>query len=222
MDRPSRRLAALDPDVRARYTSLVAAVAPAVEAALSAAVSANRVVASRVRPPLLRLAPWRAERSRFTRRLSALAAAAPCLLLADVRDCYGSIGPGIVERTLRSMGCGAAEAAAVGAFLGELGERGVRGLPVGPDPSAVLANAVLSGMDDAVEASGARHLRWVDDVVIAVREPADASGHLAALRGALEPLGLHLNEAKTRVVLDPAEIGRSGAISAARASPPVG
>lgn len=221
MDRSPRELVALDARQHARYTALVAAVAPAVERGLSTAVSANRVIASRVRPPVLRFAPWRVERSRFTRRLSELADGGQCLLLADVRDCYGSISPEVVESALRRMGCPRAEAAAVGRFLAELGARGVRGLPVGPDPSAVLANAVLSRLDAAVEASGARHLRWVDDVVVAVA-PTGAARLLASLRAALGSVGLALNERKTRLVLDPAEVGSAGSLSAARSRVAVG
>ena len=39
------------------------------------------------------------------------------------------------------------------AFLERLHERGVRGLPIGPDPSAVLANAVLAEMDRAIRST---------------------------------------------------------------------
>jgi hypothetical protein len=222
VQRLRRDLASLPRELDARYTALVAAVAPAIEAALSPAVSANRVLVSGVRPPVLRLAPWRAERSAFVRRLSALAATGTCLALADVRDCYGSIRAGVVERALRRLGCRRNEAAAVAGFLQGVSALGVRGLPVGPDPSAVLANAVLAKVDSALESAGARHLRWVDDVVVAVDHPEAARRVVATVADALGPLGLSLNDAKTRVVLDPRAVERAGTLSMAGSPSGVG
>jgi hypothetical protein len=222
VERPRRDLASLPRGLDARYTALVAAVAPAIEAALSPAVSANRVLVSGLRPPVLRLAPWRAERGAFVRRLSALAAAGTCLALADVRDCYGSIRADVVERALARLGCGRNEVAAVGGFLRGMSALGVRGLPVGPDPSAVLANAVLAEVDSALESVGARHLRWVDDVVVALDHPAAARRVVATVAEALDRLGLSLNEAKTRVVLEPGAVERAGTLSMAGPSSTVG
>jgi hypothetical protein len=222
VDRPSRELTVLGCAHRARYTSLVAAVAPTIESSLSPAVAANRVAACRVWPPVLRLQPWRAERWRFARRLSSLAVAGGCLVLADVCDCYGSIDPGVVEEVLRGLGCGRGDSAGVRRFLVGLSRVGIRGLPVGPDPSAVLANAVLSRVDSALQGQRVRHLRWVDDVVISAEAPHDAPGLLDVLRQALETVGLRLNEGKTRVVIDPADVGGSGALSAARSRARVG
>ncbi len=44
------------------------------------------------------------------------------------------------------------------------------GLPVGPEASAMLASAVLSDADDAIESEGVLHVRWVDDFLIRVRD----------------------------------------------------
>ncbi len=196
--RGDRRIVVLDPETLRTYTRLVAQIAATVEAALSHRVVANRVATCAVEPPVLRLRPWRTERNAFLARLSGLAGAGGALAFADVRRCYASISPSTTGAGLRALGVGTA-AGAIEAFLEGLEPDGVRGLPVGPDPSAVLANAVLAHADRALERAGVAYVRWVDDVALS---SADPSGALDVLRGALEEMGLRLNERKTRVVLD--------------------
>ncbi len=195
--RGDRRIAVLDPETLRTYTRLVAEIAATVEAALSHRVVANRVATCAVEPPVLRLRPWRTERDAFLARLSELAETDSALAFADVRRCYASISPSTAGAGLRALGVGTA--GAIEAFLEGLEPEGVQGLPVGPDPSAVLANAVLVHADRALERAGVGHVRWVDDVALS---SADPSGALEVLRGALEEIGLRLNERKTRVVLD--------------------
>lgn len=215
---PSRRLVALHPAVQGRYVSLVAAVAPDVESACSGAVAANRVAEASVHPPVLRLRPWHREREVFRRALARLCDEARCVTVADVRACYRSISPRVVEASLLDAGCRSGPAGAIAAFLRRLEHRlGVRGLPVGPEPSAVLANAVLGRVDRALTGAGLRHLRWVDDVVIGADGPSAAREALDLIRATLLHLGLELNEAKTRVSVDPRAVA-AGSLSAARAA----
>ena len=190
-----RVLTLLDPAARDEYLALVAPAACTIEASLAGCVVANRVARCGADPPELRLRPWRTERRAFALRLRALAARGRAIALADVRRCYASISPSTVVRALDDLGI--ASAGEVGAFLARLERSGGRGLPVGPEASAVLANAVLARADDALRAAGVEHLRWVDDVVIAADDPRRAIGVLA---DALAGLGLRLNEAKTRIV----------------------
>jgi hypothetical protein len=84
-------------------------------------------------------------------------------------------------------------------------EDGVEGLPIGPEPSAVLANAILGQGDRALRESGTPHMRWVDDVVAFARDVPHAIRAADALRRSLRPAGLALHEGKTRVVSDPLE-----------------
>jgi hypothetical protein len=121
------------------------------------------------------------------------------LLQTDVRECYASMSAAVVERSLRRAGCDPVDVAGIVRMLDRFDLAGIRGLPVGPPPSAVLANAVLSVVDRAIRARGLRHLRWVDDIVLAAPERAlpEAMDLIAA---ALDDLGLSLNEAKTRVM----------------------
>ncbi|HEU4864929.1 MAG TPA: RNA-directed DNA polymerase [Actinomycetota bacterium] len=207
-----RVLTLLGPAAREEYLALVAPVAPAIESALSDRVVAHRVAWCEDDPPTLRLRPWRIERRAFAIRLRDLLAGASTIAIADVRRCYASISPSTVERVLGELGVGSASE--VGAFLSRLERAGGRGLPVGPQASAVLANAVLASADEALRAAGVAHLRWVDDVVIAAAGPSDAERAIAVLGDAVAGLGLRLNERKTRI--DPPD-GGVGLAGSARA-----
>jgi hypothetical protein len=215
----ARPLVALHPSLDARYTSLVAAVAADVESSLSPAVAANRLTSWSVDPPALRFRPWRDERASFGQRLHGLADGERCLVFADVRNCYRSIRPIVVGRALVALGCDALRSAVVVAFLRRLETIGITGLPIGPEPSPVLANAVLAELDRAVAAIGVRYLRWVDDVVVACRDAGQADGVLSSIRAALTRLDLELNEGKTRIVLDPSTIPTTSTMSIARGTP---
>jgi hypothetical protein len=113
--------------------------------------------------------------------------------VADVRDCYGSIAPEMIAALL-----GPAAAHAV-TLLRRFQEGGVRGLPIGPEPSAILANAVLARLDEAIRTHGIPHLRWVDDIVVWGAAGAVRSA-LPALTAAAATVGLQLHPRKTRIL----------------------
>jgi Reverse transcriptase (RNA-dependent DNA polymerase) len=209
----ARELVVLHPSLDAQYTSLVASLATDVEGSLSPVVAANRLAGWSVDPPRLRFLPWRDERSAFHARLARLATGSGCLVFADVRACYRSIYPKAVGWALRAAGCDAVESARVVSFLRMLETIGIVGLPVGPEPSPVLANAVLAAVDRSLSAFGITHLRWVDDVVAVAADSVEAEGVLAIVRAALEPVGLELNESKTRVVVGPCALPADATVS---------
>jgi hypothetical protein len=202
-----RWLARLDPVDDARYRSLVAPLTPRLERALGPEVLANRAV-GRGRLATVNLEAWGAARATWDRRTRAAldAGAARHVFITDVATCYPSIAPAVVARRLRRSGAGGAAVESLERFLHDLGERGVRGLPTGPSPSALLANLVLADVDDRLRATGVRHLRWVDDIVVF------AAGHRQALRAidathrALDELGLRPNPRKTVSLTDLAAI----------------
>jgi hypothetical protein len=119
--------------------------------------------------------------------------------VADVRSCYPTISPAAILRSLGPV------AGPVVALLERFVDAGVRGLPIGPDPSAILANAVLTGLDDALRRSGVRHLRWVDDIVL-WGERADVVRAVAAAHLAASRVGLDLHDRKTRILDDRDEL----------------
>jgi hypothetical protein len=205
-----RWMVRLDPGSAEAYAACVAPLVPFIEAALSPAVVANRVAAVSVDPPEITLEAWRGARERFRRTVRDLAARADAAVMADVRDCYGAIGPRAVRSALERLECPSREVDALLQTLGSFAAAGVRGLPVGPEPSAVLANAVLSLVDERIAAAGWPHVRWVDDVIVFVADASDASSTLATVEEAARELGLGLAAQKTRVLIDPALIRDGG------------
>jgi Reverse transcriptase (RNA-dependent DNA polymerase) len=201
-----RWLAELDPSFARAYARLVAVLAPGIERALAPGVLANRVAFADPARGIVRLEPWRSARARFRRALADGVTAATAVVLADVRDCYASIGPDVCAIALRRIGAPRHLIVGLARSLAELEAGGLPGLPVGPVPSAVLANAVLAGADRSLATAGLAHVRWVDDFVAFATEPAEAHRALAVLRFALADLGLELCEAKTRLLTDPDQV----------------
>jgi reverse transcriptase-like protein len=193
-----RRIDVLDPAEHARYVAALAPLVTGIERRLDPGVTAHRALP---RPLGLWLEPWRRARSRHRFLVRRLLAGGPgAVLVADVRDCFGQIRPETVATSLGRMGARPLEIAALQALLRRGAAGGVGGLPVGPDPSAILANAVLAGADRAITVEGGRHVRWVDDFAIAVRDRAAAARVLDRLRAALKDLGLGLAPEKCRIV----------------------
>jgi reverse transcriptase-like protein len=197
-----RWLAELDPSFARAYERLVAVLAPEIERTLAPGVLANRVAFADRARGIVRLEPWRSARVRFRRALADGVAGATTVVLADVRDCYASIGPDVCAIALRRIGAPRSSIVELGRLLRELQAGGLPGLPVGPAPSAVLANAVLAGADRSLAGAGLAHVRWVDDFVAFASGAAEAHRALAVLRFALADLGLELCEAKTRLLTD--------------------
>lgn len=190
----ARWLTVLGPADDAAYRAAVGPLVGRIERSLS-----PEVMAVRARPGDAgwKLVPWRPARAtwRSTIRRALLDAPGATFAAADVRDCYASISLETIAALLGPEGAPAV------ALLHRFHERGVRGLPVGPEPSAVLANAALSRLDRAIRSAGVRHLRWVDDVVL--WGPADeVRTAMAAMRTAGEAIGLELHRDKTRVFED--------------------
>ena len=194
-------LARLSADDELRFANAVGRVVPFVENARGREALANRVDRSGIRRGTTSLEPWPRARERWQRELRRLERTARVIAVTDVRECYASIGPKVVQERLALLGAPPEIASEVGSWLRVFGDSGVVGLPVGPEPSAVLADAVLFAGDTALRASGIPHLRWVDDVVIASPDRRSAAGALDRLRRAWAAVGLEVHEGKT-VVLD--------------------
>jgi hypothetical protein len=177
------------------YREAVRPLAGRIERALGQEVFATRTLPV---PGGWRLAPWRPARAAWRRTLRRIideTTRGTTFAVADIHDCYGSISPETIATLLGP------EAAHAVAFLRRAHEQGVRGLPIGPDPSAILANAVLAEMDGAIRLAGAGHLRWVDDVFL-WGSRADVRRALETLDGVASRMLLALHPAKTRVLAD--------------------
>jgi hypothetical protein len=125
----------------------------------------------------------------------------PTVLVSDVRACYQSIRPVTVAIGLVAAGVDPRDAERIARFLRHVERRGVRGLPVGPRSSAILAEVVLAPCDRAARDAGARIARWVDDVVIVASGRRRAARAFDAWAAALGAVGLRPHEGKTRLVV---------------------
>jgi Reverse transcriptase (RNA-dependent DNA polymerase) len=192
-----RHLVRLGPADARRYVAAVRPVLPIVERARGPWAMANR---GRVTPDGLDLEDWRAARGRFRAAARSNLDGAASVFLGDVEDCYGSIGSSTVMSALRRLGIDGADAGRVGDILADMERRGVRGLPVGPDASAILGDAVLLLVDHAFAREGLTFLRWVDDVAVFAPDQDVAMHAHDVFRRTLAHLGLRVNEAKTMVV----------------------
>jgi hypothetical protein len=214
-----RWLALLHPAEEAEYLALGARLAGRIERSLHPAVMANRASVDQASRGRLRLEPLGPARARWRREVGRLLASRPgTLVLADVRDCYGSIRRDRVADALLRAGSHPEVVGALGRLLDRWESAGTPGLPVGPLPSAVLANAVLGPVDREIFAAGWRHVRWVDDLVITARDRFAAPEVLERLRACLAGLGLRLAEEKCRV-FGPDDPSVPGAIAASGAKP---
>jgi hypothetical protein len=166
-------------------------VATVLEPHLDPRVAANRAVVA--------WPGWRLEQTGIAlRRARAVAPRSGLLLHTDVEDFYASITPSVLMRTLALAGASPQSARLAGEMIDGWSDHGYRGLPIGPVGSAVLANAVLTGVDRALDSL--RFVRWVDDYVIGVPSEHAAGRILERLDDCLEGLGLRRSAPKTRIL----------------------
>lgn len=188
-----RELARLDPKDDLAYRRAVAPLTPRIERSLGPGVLASRAVG---RGALVgtRLEPWERAWGRWLRSFEPVARVDRAWIVrADVADCYGSMGDTTLRRAL------GAEVDDVLAMLRQLWDEGVSGLPIGPDPSAIMANGVLAAVDREIRLEGGIAFRWVDDWIVGVPSHRTAGRVLRALEHTLDRLELELNPGKTRV-----------------------
>ena len=200
-----RWLARLDQRDLRTYRDLVLPLVPRIERSVGPLAFAARATSDG------RLRPWPGARSAWRRAVdrSIVRASDWVMIVSDVRDCYPSVG----ERALEAVAC----SDQLRTFLRGMADAGVRGIPVGPDPSAILANGVLAHADGAAAAAGCRPIRWVDDVVMVAAGRRTVIRAFDAWRRALGELGLEAHDGKTRMFSDVDEVlvkigslGRSG------------
>ena len=190
-----RWLTRLDPADLARYEAAVRPLVGRIERTLGPEVFAIR--ARRWRRGW-RVGPWRPARRAWRRAVRSAVAGASAhtvFAVADVAECYGSISPETLRAVLGP------DADHLVRLLAHLQDLGVRGLPIGPDPSAFVANAVLARLDETLRRTSVDHVRWVDDL-IAWGDPDDVRRALDRLAGSAEALGLELHDRKTRILED--------------------
>jgi hypothetical protein len=173
------------------WRNLARQVAKTLEPRLDPRVAANRTVVAR--------GGWRLEAMRVAmRRARAIAPRHGLLLRTDVEAFYASITPPVLVSVLARLGIPTEEARLAGRMIEGWSESGYVGLPIGPAGSAVLANAVLRSVDEALDAQ--HFVRWVDDYLIALPSEQATAGILDRLDASLERLHLRRSVPKTEVL----------------------
>jgi hypothetical protein len=198
----TRELAVLDPLVHASYRALVGRMAPAIERVLGPSVVVGRCL--RRRHGLV-LEPWRRAWRRHRRAVADLSRACAPALRMDVRDFFGSIEGDPLCEAVRRAGAEREDVATLRIMLRRFAACGIRGLPVGPEPSAVLANLALTEADRALARLGLPFVRWCDDVTVGLARTAPAEA-MEAWADALRRADLRPAPEKTRLVLPEDEV----------------
>jgi hypothetical protein len=198
----SRRLVVLDPADEMAFGRSLIRLAPCIRRALGPESHASRLAGWDPRRGLV-LEPWTHARRRWHREVRRLEHQGHRVAVTDVRECYASIASEVVEQRLSAIGAPEDGIDKIRSWLRAFLDAGVEGLPVGPVASAVLADVVLAAGDDALRATGARFIRWVDDVAIFAPDRRARAAALDALRAAWAPLGLEMHERKTVFLDDP-------------------
>jgi Reverse transcriptase (RNA-dependent DNA polymerase) len=186
-----RRFAILSHRDERTWDALAGRVARILEPRLHPGVAANRTVAAS--------GGWRLESTGAAlRRARTVAPGHGLVVRTDIEEFYGSITPAILARALADVGVPPEASSLAGDMIEGWGQSGYRGLPIGPAGSAVLANAVLTGVDHAL--STLRFVRWVDDYVISVPSERAAADVLDRLDVSFARLGLRRSVRKTEVL----------------------
>lgn len=196
-----RSLVRLDREDERGYAAALRRGAPLLAADLGPHAHANRLLGWRDGLPVLE--PWWRARRRWRWEARRLARGSRFVVTADVRDCYASIRASVVRERLLALGVAREAVEEVDVWVRAFAVRGIRGLPVGPAPSAILADAVLACGDHAIRRTGIAHLRWVDDVTIFATDRREAVGALDELVVAWGAAGLEPNDAKVALHRDP-------------------
>lgn len=152
---------------------------------------------------------WRAAWLAWQRTVATQSSGASLVIVSDVAACYPSIGTAAIRMAARRAG---GEPEPLIAQLARFRDAGVRGIPIGPAPSAWVGEAILSIADERAGRAGTLPIRWVDDVVFAGDRDAVRRASVAWTH-ALHDVGLRENEAKRRT-LAPGTLGGVAAIGA--------
>jgi hypothetical protein len=124
----------------------------------------------------------------FEQKTESLADANKYILVTDISDFYNQI---YLHRVNNAIELAGAQLKPIGddveRFLGTLNSKTSQGIPVGPAPSIVIAEAVLIDVDRFIRDQGVSHTRYVDDFRI-------FSNSERQLKSVLEKLTLYLYE----------------------------
>lgn len=136
----------------------------------------------------------------FNQRVRELGTRHSHVLCADISDFYSQIGHSVLRRSLEDCGVSPERAENLTSLLRGISGGQDRGIPVGPYPSNLLAECLLSGVDHFLLQSGVTFARDNDDYWVFCDSERDCHrvNHLLAKHLSMS-YGLALND-KTRII----------------------
>lgn len=96
------------------------------------------------------------------------------VVVADIADCYTNLYHHRLENSLSAARVSKPRVKSIMGFLGALSAGNSRGIPIGPQASALLAEICLDDVDRMLVNEGYRHVRYVDDIRIFCRTAREA------------------------------------------------
>jgi hypothetical protein len=189
-----------DPFDEVVYRALAGRLLPVIEASLGDEVLSYRMLAS---PPGWTYKHYRyADSMRRTEALGrVLADDFGGLGIMDVRNYYPSVTVAILSNVLTTLGCNPRDVAQMCEWLRGWQEVwSVPGIPVGPEGSGCLGNAVLVPVDRALRRAGVNFQRYTDDLRFFLQGPEQWPMARDLVRENLATLGLESHPYKTKHV----------------------
>lgn len=123
------------------------------------------------------------------------------VLIADITDFYNQIAVHRIPNGLEDAGVSTERAKNFENFLLRLNATQSQGIPVGPLPSAIVAELCMNDVDTLLLKKGAPHVRFVDDFRVFCKSRAEAIQILHDLTEYLHTTHrLALEGSKTRIV----------------------
>lgn len=141
-----------------------------------------------------------------------LRAQARCVLRCDVSRFYTSIythslpwgieGKDFVKAQWAAQNMSAVWSNDLDKFARNLNDRQTVGIPIGPDASLLLAECLLSAVDQELAAQhpSLKGIRFIDDYEFALRDRGEAERVVSDLQAILSRYELALNPSKTRII----------------------
>ena len=117
----------------------------------------------------------------------------------DIESYYPTVDIERLRSVLQESRCLESAALLILKVLGQWQSHdSLRGIPIGPEVSAIIGNFFLHPVDRLLEAKGYEHLRWSDDILIFGPTLARCQGSMAVLDEVLSDLHLTRSVKKTR------------------------
>ncbi|OBR47204.1 RNA-directed DNA polymerase [Paraburkholderia tropica] len=126
--------------------------------------------------------------SRYRQQCEKLSAEYKYVLTTDISDFYNQIYLHRVCNAIELVSDTKSAGTEIERFITRLNNKASQGIPVGPAPSVVLAEAVMMDVDQHIAHQGFDHVRYVDDIRIFSDSKAD-------LERCLESLVIYLHDA---------------------------